>query len=99
MKAKEITRHAIDPEVEKNLKVPYPIRQQRVCERYGGAKEGIATFPRCTTRIGHPEDMVKLGDIVHKSRYGQRQAGAYHEGVEGNPEPDPSAPKHERPLR
>ena len=65
----------------------------------GGVKEGMVHVSQMhTSRIGHPEDMVKLGDIVHvKSLNGQRQAGAHHERRARQSEPDPNAPKRERP--
>ncbi|HQP26945.1 MAG TPA: S1 RNA-binding domain-containing protein, partial [Candidatus Syntrophosphaera sp.] len=68
----------------------------------GGAKEGMVHVSQMHhTRIGHPEDMVKLGDIVHVKSLGMDKGklALTMKGVEGNPEPDPNAPKHERPPR
>lgn len=48
-----------------------------------------------TSRIGHPEDMVKLGDVVHVKSLGMDKGklSLTMKGVAGNPEPDPNAPK------
>lgn len=65
----------------------------------GGAKEGMVHVSQMhTSRIGHPEDMVKLGDIVHVKALGMEKGklSLTMKGVEGNPEPDPNAP--ERPA-
>jgi polyribonucleotide nucleotidyltransferase len=61
----------------------------------GGAKEGMVHVSQMhTSRIGHPEDMVKLGDIVHVKALGMEKGklSLTMKGVEGNPEPDPNAP-------
>ncbi len=66
----------------------------------GGMKEGMVHVSQMhTSRIGHPEDMVKLGDIVHVKSLGMEKGklSLTMKGVPGNPEPDPNAPKHERP--
>ncbi len=95
---------AIDPEVGEEFEGPVT----RI-EPYGvfvkilnGAKEGMVHVSQMhTSRIGHPEDMVKLGDIVHVKSLGMDKGklALTMKGVEGNPEPDPNAPKHERPQR
>ncbi|MCB5223591.1 MAG: polyribonucleotide nucleotidyltransferase [Candidatus Cloacimonadaceae bacterium] len=95
---------AIDPEVGEEFEGPVT----RI-EPYGvfvkilnGAKEGMVHVSQMhTSRIGHPEDMVKLGDIVHVKSLGMDKGklALTMKGVEGNPEPDPNAPKHERPPR
>jgi len=64
-------------------------------------KEGMVHVSQMhTSRIGHPEDMVKLGDIVHVKSLGMDKGklALTMKGVAGNPEPDPNAPKHERPA-
>ncbi|MDD4223482.1 MAG: polyribonucleotide nucleotidyltransferase [Candidatus Cloacimonetes bacterium] len=105
MKAKEIIKGiAIDPEVGEEFEGPVT----RI-EPYGvfvkilnGAKEGMVHVSQMHhTRIGHPEDMVKLGDIVHVKSLGMEKGklSLTMKGVAGNPEPDPNAPKHERPPR
>lgn len=65
----------------------------------GGAKEGMVHVSQMhTSRVGHPEDMVKLGDIVHVKALGMEKGklSLTMKGVAGNPEPDPNAP--ERPA-
>ncbi len=105
MKAKEIIKGiAIDPEVGEEFEGPVT----RI-EAYGvfvkvlnGAKEGMVHVSQMHhTRIGHPEDMVKLGDIVHVKSLGMDKGklSLTMKGVAGNPEPDPNAPKHDRPPR
>jgi polyribonucleotide nucleotidyltransferase len=62
----------------------------------GGVKEGMVHVSQMhTSRIGHPEDMVKLGDIVHVKSLGMDKGklALTMKGVPGNPEPDPNAPK------
>lgn len=95
---------AVDPEVGELFEGPVT----RI-EPYGvfvkilnGAKEGMVHVSQMhTSRIGHPEDMVKLGDVVHVKSLGMDKGklALTMKGVEGNPEPDPNAPKHERPQR
>gem|GEM_PF-6623611 len=63
----------------------------------GGVKEGMVHVSQMhTSRIGHPEDMVKLGDIVHVKSLGMDKGklALTMKGVAGNPEPDPNAPKN-----
>lgn len=65
----------------------------------GGMKEGMVHVSQMhTSRINHPLDMVKMGDIVHVKSLGMDKGklSLTMKGVEGNPEPDPNAPK-ERP--
>ncbi|MDZ4181231.1 MAG: polyribonucleotide nucleotidyltransferase [Candidatus Cloacimonadaceae bacterium] len=62
----------------------------------GGVKEGMVHVSQMhTSRIEHPEDMVKLGDIVKVKSLGMEKGklSLTMKGVEGNPEPDPNAPK------
>jgi len=105
MKAKEIIKGiAIDPEVGEEFEGPVTrIEPYGVFVKIlGGAKEGMVHVSQMHhTRIGHPEDMVKLGDIVHVKSLGMDKGklALTMRGVEGNPEPDPNAPKHERPPR
>lgn len=102
MKAKEIIKGiAIDPEVGEEFEGPVTrIEPYGVFVKIlGGAKEGMVHVSQMHhTRIGHPEDMVKLGDIVHVKSLGMDKGklALTMKGVEGNPEPDPNAPKHER---
>ncbi len=105
MKAKEIIKGiAIDPEVGEEFEGPVTrIESYGVFVKIlGGAKEGMVHVSQMhTSRIGHPEDMVKLGDIVHVKSLGMDKGklALTMKGVPGNPEPDPNAPKHERPPR
>ncbi|MBW6513426.1 MAG: polyribonucleotide nucleotidyltransferase [Candidatus Syntrophosphaera sp.] len=102
MKAKEMIKGiAIDPAVGEEFEGPVT----RI-EPYGvfvkilnGAKEGMVHVSQMhTSRIGHPEDMVKLGDIVHVKSLGMEKGklSLTMKGVAGNPEPDPNAPQRER---
>ncbi|MDP2173052.1 MAG: polyribonucleotide nucleotidyltransferase [Candidatus Cloacimonadaceae bacterium] len=62
----------------------------------GGVKEGMVHVSQMhTSRVEHPEDMVKLGDIVKVKSLGMEKGklSLTMKGVEGNPEPDPNAPK------
>jgi len=89
MKAKKIVMGiARDPEVGEEMEGPVTrIEPYGIFVKVlGGAKEGMVHVSQMhTSRVEHPEDMVKLGDIVHVK------------SLEGNPEPDPNAPKRERP--
>lgn len=61
-----------------------------------GAKEGMVHVSQMhESRINHPEDMVKLGDIVHVKALGMDKGklSLTMKGMTGNPEPDPNAPK------
>jgi len=101
-KAKEIIKGiAIDPEVGELFEGPVTrIEAYGVFVKIlGGAKEGMVHVSQMHTgRINHPLDMVKLGDIVHVKSLGMEKGklSLTMKGVEGNPEPDPNAPK-ERP--
>lgn len=62
----------------------------------GGVKEGMVHVSQMhTSRINHPLDMVKMGDTVRvkviESEKGKLALAM--KGLEGNPEPDPNAPK------
>jgi polyribonucleotide nucleotidyltransferase len=105
MKAKGMIKGiAIDPEVGEEFEGPVTrIEPYGVFVKIlGGVKEGMVHVSQMhTSRIGHPEDMVKLGDIVHVKSLGMDKGklALTMKGVAGNPEPDPNAPKHERPPR
>ncbi len=61
-----------------------------------GVKEGMVHVSQMhTSRINHPLDMVKMGDIVNVKVIGAEKGkiALAMKGVEGNPEPDPNAPK------
>jgi polyribonucleotide nucleotidyltransferase len=62
----------------------------------GGVKEGMVHVSEMhTSRINHPLDMVKLGDKIQVkiSKIENGKIGLSMKGLEGNPEPDPNAPK------
>lgn len=98
-KAKAIIKGiAIDPEIGEEFEGPVTrIEPYGVFVKIlGGAKEGMVHVSQMhTSRIGHPEDMVKLGDIVHVKSLGMDKGklSLTMKGVAGNPEPDPNAPK------
>ncbi|MDD2683915.1 MAG: polyribonucleotide nucleotidyltransferase [Candidatus Cloacimonetes bacterium] len=92
-----ITGIAIDPQPGEEFEGPVTrIEPYGVFVKIlGGAKEGMVHVSQMhTSRIGHPEDMVKLGDIVHVKALGMEKGklSLTMKGVEGNPEPDPNAP-------
>jgi len=103
MKAKKIVMGiARDPEVGEEMEGPVTrIEPYGIFVKVlGGAKEGMVHVSQMhTSRVEHPEDMVKLGDIVHVKSLGMEKGklSLTMKGVEGNPEPDPNAPKRERP--
>lgn len=98
-KAKEMIRGiAIDPEVGEEFEGPVTrIEAYGVFVKIlGGAKEGMVHVSQMhTSRINHPLDMVKMGDIVHVKSLGMDKGklSLTMKGVAGNPEPDPNAPK------
>ena len=104
MKAKAMVKGiANDPEVGEEFEGPVTrIEPYGVFVKIlGGVKEGMVHVSQMhTSRIGHPEDMVKLGDIVHVKSLGMDKGklALTMKGVPGNPEPDPNAPKRERPA-
>ncbi|PKN80731.1 MAG: polyribonucleotide nucleotidyltransferase [Candidatus Cloacimonetes bacterium HGW-Cloacimonetes-1] len=60
-----------------------------------GLKEGMVHVSQMhTSRINHPLDMVKLGDIVNVKVIGMEKGkiALAMKGLPGNPEPDPNAP-------
>lgn len=100
-KARDIIKGiAIDPEVGELFEGPVTrIEPYGVFVKIGGSKEGMVHVSQMHTgRINHPLDMVKMGDIVHVKSLGMDKGklSLTMKGVEGNPEPDPNAPK-ERP--
>lgn len=103
MKAKAMVKGiATDPEVGEEFEGPVTrIEPYGVFVKIlGGVKEGMVHVSQMhTSRIGHPEDMVKLGDIVHVKSLGMDKGklALTMKGVPCNPEPDPNAPKRERP--
>ncbi|MGC9361805.1 MAG: S1 RNA-binding domain-containing protein, partial [Candidatus Syntrophosphaera sp.] len=105
MKAKKIVMGiARDPEVGEEMEGPVTrIEPYGIFVKVlGGAKEGMVHVSQMhTSRVEHPEDMVKMGDIVHVKSLGMDKGklSLTMKGVEGNPEPDPNAPKRERPPR
>lgn len=61
----------------------------------GSTKEGMVHVSQMhTSRIGHPNDMVKLGDKVKVKALGMEKGklSLTMKGIPGNPEPDPNAP-------
>ena len=98
-KAKAIIKGiAIDPEPGEEFEGPVTrIEPYGVFVKVlGGAKEGMVHVSQMhTSRIGHPEDMVKLGDVVKVKALGMDKGklSLTMKGIPGNPEPDPNAPK------
>ncbi|MDD2228525.1 MAG: polyribonucleotide nucleotidyltransferase [Candidatus Cloacimonetes bacterium] len=97
-KAKDIIKGiAIDPEVGELFEGPVTrIEPYGVFVKINGSKEGMVHVSQMhTSRINHPLDMVKMGDIVHVKSLGMDKGklSLTMKGVEGNPEPDPNAPK------
>ncbi len=97
-KAKAIIKGiAIDPEPGDEFEGPVTrIEPYGVFVKVmGGAKEGMVHVSQMhTSRIGHPEDMVKLGDVVKVKALGMDKGklSLTMKGIPGNPEPDPNAP-------
>lgn len=102
MKAKNMIKGiAVDPEIGEEFEGPVTrIEPYGVFVKIlGGVKEGMVHVSQMhTSRIGHPEDMVKMGDIVHVKSLGMDKGklSLTMKGVAGNPEPDPNAPPRER---
>jgi polyribonucleotide nucleotidyltransferase len=97
-KARDIIKGiAIDPEVGELFEGPVTrIEPYGVFVKISGNKEGMVHVSQMHTgRINHPLDMVKMGDIVHVKSLGMDKGklSLTMKGVEGNPEPDPNAPK------
>lgn len=94
---------AIDPEPGDEFEGPIT----RI-EPYGvfvkvlnGAKEGMVHVSQMhTSRVEHPEDMVKMGDIVKVKALGMEKGklSLTMKGIAGNPEPDPNAKPQRRPA-
>ncbi len=97
-KAKNIIKGiAIDPEPGDEFEGPVTrIEDYGVFVKVlGGAKEGMVHVSQMhTSRVGHPSDMVKLGDIVKVKALGMDKGklSLTMKGIAGNPEPDPNAP-------
>ena len=104
-KAKELIKSIIrEPEIGEEFEgqvtriEPYGI----FVKILGGTKEGMVHISQMhTSRIGSPEDMVKLGDIVHVKALGMEKGklSLTMKGVEGNPEPNHNSFKQDRPNR
>jgi len=104
-KAKELIKSIIrEPEIGEEFEgqvtriEPYGI----FVKILGGTKEGMVHISQMhTSRIGSPEDMVKLGDIVHVKALGMEKGklSLTMKGVEGNPEPNHNSSKQDRPNR
>jgi len=102
MKAKGMIKGiAVDPEIGEEFEGPVTrIEPYGVFVKIlGGVKEGMVHVSQMhTSRIGHPEDMVKLGDIVHVKSLGMEKGklSLTMKGVAGNPEPTHSTPREPR---
>lgn len=94
--AKEIiTGIAIDPEPGDKFEGPITrIEPYGVFVKVlGGAREGMVHVSQMhTSRVEHPEDMVKLGDVVKVEALGMDRGklSLTMKGIPGNPELDPS---------
>lgn len=103
MKAKGMIKGiAVDPEIGEEFEGPVTrIEPYGVFVKIlGGVKEGMVHVSQMhTSRVEHPEDMVKLGDIVHVKALGMEKGklSLTMKGVAGNPEPQPGAPRERAP--
>lgn len=99
MQAKEMIRGiAVEPEIGQEFEGPVTrIEPYGVFVKIlGGVKEGMVHVSQMhTSRVEHPEDMVKLGDIVHVKSLGSEKGklSLTMKGVAGNPEPVPGQPR------
>ena len=99
LKAKDMIRGiAVEPEIGQEFEGPVTrIEPYGVFVKIlGGVKEGMVHVSQMhTSRVEHPEDMVKLGDIVHVKSLGSEKGklSLTMKGVEGNPEPRPGQPR------
>lgn len=95
MKATQMVKGiAIEPEIGEEFSGPVTrIEPYGVFVKIlGGVKEGMVHVSQMhTSRIEHPEDMVKLGDIVNVKSLGSERGklALTMKGVAGNPEPQP----------
>lgn len=95
MKATEMVKGiAIEPEIGEEFSGPVTrIEPYGVFVKIlGGVREGMVHVSQMhTSRIEHPEDMVKLGDIVNVRSLGSERGklALTMKGVPGNPEPQP----------
>lgn len=95
MKATQMVKGiAIEPEIGEEFSGPVTrIEPYGVFVKIlGGVREGMVHVSQMhTSRIEHPEDMVKLGDIVNVKSLGSERGklALTMKGVAGNPEPQP----------
>ena len=103
MKATEMVKGiAIEPEIGQEFSGPVTrIEPYGVFVKIlGGVREGMVHVSQMhTSRVEHPEDMVKLGDIVHVKSLGSDRGklALSMKGVAGNPEPQPGRHRDSEP--
>ncbi len=105
MKATEMVKGiAIEPEIGQEFSGPVTrIEPYGVFVKIlGGVREGMVHVSQMhTSRIEHPEDMVKLGDIVNVRSLGSERGklALTMKGVPGNPEPQPGRHRESEPQQ
>lgn len=105
MKATEMVKGiAIEPEIGEEFSGPVTrIEPYGVFVKIlGGVREGMVHVSQMhTSRIEHPEDMVKLGDIVNVRSLGSERGklALTMKGVPGNPEPQPGNRREDEPRQ
>ena len=105
MQAKEMIQGiAIEPEIGQEFSGPVTrIEPYGVFVKIlGGVKEGMVHVSQMhTSRVEHPEDMVKLGDVVNVKSLGSEKGklALSMKGVAGNPEPQPGKPRERAPQQ